>query len=136
MTDRSRTQRTALRPMASMAETILELRESGQGELADALTRLREAWARAVAKHPHRHVPPSDERAAALLAAQLTAYAAGHTDLQLLVLHTCQAQPVAVRAFADGFQPTPWPCAGCSELVEQDALRYELREAPRNGAAA
>jgi hypothetical protein len=58
MTDRSRTQRTALRPMAAMAESILELRESGQGELADALTRLREAWARAVAKHPHRHVHP------------------------------------------------------------------------------
>lgn len=51
----NRTQRTALRPMAAMAESIAELRATGQHELADALTRLREDWARAAARYPHRH---------------------------------------------------------------------------------
>jgi hypothetical protein len=49
-------------------------------------------------------------------------------DRTLCVYHVCAPHPVAYRKFQDGFQPTPWECPECEELVvRSDELTYDIR---------
>jgi hypothetical protein len=52
----------------------------------------------------------------------------GQADLSFLVYHDCSEHPVNERKYIDGFQPVPWRCPECEQLVtNENELRYELR---------
>lgn len=56
-----------------------------------------------------------------------------HVHLVLKVYHSCSKEHVAVRAYALGFQPTPWVCPWCSEPVSSaDELTYAFTVSMRH----
>lgn len=73
MTELTAARRVASRAMPTMAQSIADLRALGQHKLADALARVRDEWARTVARQPHEHTAlglTSACRTLALLQAQ------------------------------------------------------------------
>ena len=65
--------------------------------------------------------------------ASLTMHMDQEVALYFAVYHSCSKRRVAIRAFGDGFQPTPWTCNCCSKLTQCDDLGYDLlvRKVPR-----
>lgn len=48
-------------------------------------------------------------------------------DLHFRVFHGCSTEPVALRGWYQGFQPTPWQCPGCRKEVLRDELMYDVQ---------
>lgn len=55
----------------------------------------------------------------------------GVVTLHFAIYHDCQKQPVGFRLFSDGFQPTPWRCPKCRQMVKNTKeMEYELAVSP------